>query len=177
MRSLPARLGDKRREWNDIENIREALMTIPRQPDTIPAEESEKQISPWRLDLAYACFAFLGLAVAAFASMTFADKENQAGYGMLSLTLVPPTLAAFVAGIVLTVKSWRHRPLVVLCLTTLLFVGVLVGAGVSDCCSEGASAKAIGATPWIYGAVAILVPLWWFIVGRWNNKDEPLLQP
>jgi cytochrome bd-type quinol oxidase subunit 2 len=119
-------------------------MTIPEDLDDFLVEESEKPKPRRRLDLAYACFAFLGLAVMAFASITFTENQNQAGYGMLSLTLVPPTLVAFVAGIVLTVKSWRHRPLVVLSFATLLFVGVLVGAGISDCCSEGASAKAIG---------------------------------
>jgi hypothetical protein len=39
----PRSLGDQRRERNDIENIWEALMTIPGQSNRIPVEESEKR--------------------------------------------------------------------------------------------------------------------------------------
>lgn len=153
-------------------------MTILGQSDPIPAEKSEKLKVRRRLDFAYACFVFLGLALMAITSIQFADKGNREGWGMLlGLSLPLPMLIAFVTAIVLTVKSRHHAPVVVLCLTTILYLGVTAALGLSDRCSEDACGQALDAAAWTYAAVATLVPAWWFTIGRWRNRDMPLTHP
>jgi hypothetical protein len=143
---------------------------IPGRLDAIPAEEPETKDLRVKLDFAYSCFAFLGLALMAINSIQFADKGNQEGWGMLlGLWLVLPMVFALLAASVLTVIARRHAPLVVLCITTFLYLGIAIAAGLSD--------RTLDALTWTYGAIVTLAPVWWFTVGRWRNNNKPLLQP
>ena len=150
-------------------------MTIRGQSDTIPTEELQKRGVRLQLDFAYACFAFLGLALMAIASIQFADRRSQEGLAMfLGLWLALPMLIAFVTSIVLAVKSRHHAPVVVLCLTTILYLVIAIATDLSDRCSHDACEQSLNALTWMYGAVATLVPAWWFTVGRWHHKKESL---
>jgi hypothetical protein len=97
---------------------RSSPTTIPEQADEVPAQGPARRDDFLRINAAFACYAFLGLSVAAFGIVgAFIKGQTQAGYGMLLfLTLPLPMLVAFVATIVLTVKSRRYRPFLVLCL-------------------------------------------------------------
>jgi len=155
-------------------------MTVPRQPDKdfflFPFLRRRVRL----LDGAYACYAFLGLAMMAFMAVstvtvsTIIERDYEEGSGMLVasiLSLMLPLPIVFVAAIVLTVRFRRHRALVVLCLTNILFFAA-IAIGIPDCCSEGASERAINAIGWICGAVVTLVPAWWFTMGRRRKGDK-----
>ena len=134
------------------------------------------------LNRAYGCFGFLGLAslpfgIAAllshFGLMNFDEGSNgftwTLVFGMfLGPLLLVGMLVASVSGIVLTVKFWRHSALVVLSLVSI----VCVGGGVTYISYSDApnlphyldNAVAIGAA--IYIAANVLIPAWWFAMGR-----------
>jgi len=138
-------------------------MTIPAQPDAIPAEESKNKEIRRQLDFAYACFALLGLTMLAYLAQTFVDTSNQGAYAMtVGLLLVLPSMIALVLAICLTVMRRRYRPIVVFCLLNLLLLALALGN------------DAMG---WVYGAVSVLVPAWWFTVGRWRDRANPLMHP
>lgn len=138
-------------------------MKIPEQLHASAAEEAKKKEVRRQLDFAYACFALLGLTMLAFEAEAFVDAKNQGAYAMtIGLLLLLPSMLAFVLAICLTVMRRRYRPIVVFCLLTMLLLALAIGSV---------------AMAWIYGAVSMLVPAWWFTVGRWRNTDTPLLQP
>ena len=58
-------------------------MTIPARSDEILAEEKKKQKGLRHLDLAYGCYAYIGLFIlAGVALVTLASNENREGYAM-----------------------------------------------------------------------------------------------
>lgn len=147
-------------------------MTIPGPSDEIAAHEMEGRKSLRRLDASYACYALVGLTVIAGMGVDLADKGNQEGYAMLvTLMLGPLALLAFVVAIVLTLMSRRHRPVVVLCLVTVLLLALKVAVDLSNCCSGGASEVVLDVVAWTYGALAVLVSAWWFMKGRRREKN------
>ena len=88
------------------------------------------------------------------------------------LLVLPGTLLpiALVAAIVMTVKLRHHRALVVLGLSTLILPLLIfsVGASSSDALSDYAMNVVLG----IYGAGAVLVPVWWFAIGRRRYRES-----
>ena len=131
------------------------------------AEASKKKEVLRQLDFAYACFALLGLAALAIAAEPFfVDSKSPgagAGYGFaVGMLLVLPSMLALVLAICLTVMRRRYRPIVVFCLLNLLLLALALG---ND------------AMLWIYGTVSMLVPVWWFAVGRWRDTDHRLMHP
>ncbi|PYT60098.1 MAG: hypothetical protein DMG35_12350 [Acidobacteria bacterium] len=134
-------------------------MKIPEQLHASAAEEAKKKEVRRQLDFAYACFALLGLTMLAFEAEAFVDAKNQGAYAMtIGLLLLLPSMLAFVLAICLTVMRRRYRPIVVFCLLTMLLLALAIGSV---------------AMAWIYGAVSMLVPAWWFTVGRWRNAIPP----
>jgi len=139
----------------------------PQKAAEIPASAAAKHDELLRINAAFACYAFLGLSVTAFGIVgAFLKGQEQAGYGMLLfLTLPLPMLAAFVATIVLTVKSRHYRPLLHLFLINILFITatVLVMWRQSP---EGASETPVDAVILSYGAFFTLTTVWWFTAGK-----------
>jgi hypothetical protein len=110
------------------------------------------------LDCAFGCFAFLGLTILAGMTQTFVEPGNRGAYAMMvGLLLFLPALIALVIAIPLTVMSRRYRPIVILCVVTLLLL------------AESLSHESAA---WICGAVAMLVPAWWFAAGRRRYKGQ-----
>ena len=144
-------------------------MTIPGQPHASPVDEAKNKEVRRQLDFAYACFALVGLAALAIAAGPFlVDMRSTgagAGYGFtVGMLLVLPSMLAFVVAICLTVMRRRYRPIVLFCMLNVVLLSLAL-------IWENDSML------WIYGTVSMLVPAWWFTVGRWRNKDKPLLQP
>jgi hypothetical protein len=117
-------------------------MTIPGQPEDIAAKEMYARKSLRLLNRAYVCYAFIGLTFLVFIAIVSAIPKGEAaeGYGMMMgmsvrVPLMLGSMIAFVAGIVLTLRlqdRWRlHRPLVVVCLTHILFLAGAIGIGSS----------------------------------------------
>lgn len=84
---------------------------------------------------------------------------------LLTLNLPLPMLVAFVATIVLTVKSRRYRPLPLLCLINILFLTAIVLVMWRQS-PEGASETPVDAAFFSYGAFFTLAAVWWFATGR-----------
>jgi hypothetical protein len=103
-----------------------------------------------RRDSAYACFGFCGAVVLAIEVSDFFD------FDLAPLGWVP--VVALFAALVLSAISWRHWPLLFLSVVSLIFAGIAVSDRVAPASSDLAA--------WIYGAIATLIPLWWFILGR-----------
>jgi peptidoglycan/LPS O-acetylase OafA/YrhL len=141
--------------------------------DEIVAEEKEKQKGLRRLDRAYACYAYVGLfaiALLAVVTVPVSTPDGREGYGMA--LVLPGTLLpiALVAAIVMTARLRHHRALVVLALFTLLLPLLIFAVGVSS--SEALSEDAMNLVLGIYGAGAVLVPVWWFAIGRRRYRES-----
>ena len=120
------------------------------------------------LNVAYACFAFCGLYVLT-ANMMDAGVGGQSAVliGFLLAGLGLPGVVVMVCGTVLAVSHRRHRPLLVLCLANALFVaGIIIALSLE----QEAFARVAS---WMYAAFTILVPLWWFVIGRTWNSTTP----
>jgi hypothetical protein len=159
-------------------------MTIPQPPDDIASGELDKQRSLRRLNRAYGCYAFIGVTILVFLAIASAIPEGEAaeGYGMMmgmsvGAPLMLGSIIAFVAGIVLTLglhDRWhRHRPLVIVCLTHVLFMAGAIGASSAIPDEPGRLLQyALYALVGIYIAIAVLVPGWWFTIGRRKYRDH-----
>jgi hypothetical protein len=135
-------------------------MTISGQPRAITTEEAKKKEVRRQLDFAYACFAFVGFTMLAIvAEPFFVDEKSPgagAGYGFLvGMGFVLPAMLALVLAICLTVMRRHHQPIVIFCMLNVLLLSLAIGW-------ENNSLR------WVYGTVSMLVPAWWFIVGRWR---------
>ena len=149
---------------------------MPEQPDEVAFQARERAKSLRRLDVAYGCYAYVGLfTLALMALLTLASKENLEGYAM-GLGGLPalPLPIVLVTAIVQSARLRRNRGLAVLGLSTLVLVGVFAVVGITDCCEEGASEYASYAVLGLYGAVATLVPAWWFAKGRRRYRETAL---
>jgi hypothetical protein len=155
----------ERKEW---------LMTIPGQLDEIVAEEKKKQKGLRDLDLAYGCYAYIGLFITGgVALVTLASKENREGYAMglggLPALLLP---VALVTALILSARLRHQRSLAVLGLSTLFLVGLAVAGAASNCCEEGVSEYASCVVVALWGAASILAPAWWVVVGRRRYRES-----
>ena len=144
-------------------------MKIPEQLHASAAEEAKKKEVRRQLDFAYACLAFVGFTMLAYvAEPFFVDAKSpgaEAGYSfVVGIGLVLPSMLALVLAICLTVMRRRHQPIVIFCMLNVLLLSLAL-------IWENNSMR------WVYGTVSMLVPAWWFTVGRWRNTDTPLLQP
>ncbi len=92
---------------------------------------------------------------------------------LLFLTLPLPMLVAFIATIVLTVKSRRYRPLLFLCPIHILFLTAIVLVMWSQS-PEGASETPVDAVILSYGAFFTLTAVWWFTAGRRRYRETAL---
>jgi hypothetical protein len=147
------------------------MMTIRGRSEAVVVNEKERLKLFRRLDRAYACYAYVGLfaiAMLAVVALPATDAARE-GYGMgliLPATLLP---FALVAAIVMTARLPHHRTLVVLGLSTLLLALFVFAVGVSS--SGDSSEYAMDIALGIYGAGAVLVPVWWFATGRRHHRE------
>ncbi len=145
-------------------------MTISGQPHAVTTEEAKKKEVRRQLDFAYACFAFMGFTMLAIvAEPFFVDEKDPTGSGegygfLVGMCLMLPSMLALVLAICLTVMRRRYQPIVIFCMLNVLLLSLAL-------IWENDSME------WVYGTVSMLVPAWWFTVGRWRNKDERLFQP
>jgi len=83
-------------------------MAGPSQSGPGTAPPGQKQKGLWRHGAAYACYGFVSLAAMLMGYVTtFVSGQDQEGNGFFFMMLVPPTLVALVAIIVLTAMIWR----------------------------------------------------------------------
>jgi hypothetical protein len=85
---------------------------------------------------------------------------------------VPLALVGFVAmvcGTVLALKVPRHPPLLALCLTNALFITADIAMLALEDPLNMNLEPVVKVASWIYVAPSILVPLWWFMIGRTNT--------
>ncbi len=139
-------------------------MTIPEQPHAIPAKEKEKKEVRRQLDFAYACFALLGFTMLAIAAEPFfVDMKSPgaaAGYGfVVGMGLGLPSMLALVLAICLTVMRRRHQPIVIFCMLNVLLLSLAL-------IWENDSME------WVYGTVSMLIPAWWFTMGRRRYRSK-----
>ncbi len=137
------------------------------------------------LDRAYGCFGFLGLASLAFGLSVLLSESSGLGgrltvlFGMLlPLALMLGMFAASVCGIVLTVKFRRHPALVVLSVVSIVCGGggmIYISHSVlPDLPHYLEYAPTIGVA--IYVAANVLIPAWWFAMGRRRYRSKALAQ-
>lgn len=115
----------------------------------------------WQFDLAYGCFTFCGLVALLIGLFTFMPFGFGAAGGFGYLLLIPLTamsLGAMLLGLIMAARLFRHRPLVVLALVSLLFVAEIV--------TEFGSVLLFNLAPLIYGLVACGFGGAWFFALR-----------
>lgn len=126
------------------------------------------------LSVAYACFAFCGLYVLAVDMLDAGFAKDISV--LIGFFLAPLGLAAFVVmvtGTVLALKVPRHRPLLVLCLANALFIAGVIALLAFEDTDDKTLVAVMKAASWIYSALSILVPLWWFVIGRSSTSTAP----
>lgn len=108
-------------------------------------------------DVAYACFMLCGLTalITSLVSMIPTDTGTAGAIGFL--VLVPLALASIAAlgcGIVMTVRLWRHTPLIALSAMSLLVV--------AEVATEYGSTAFYNTVPIVYGVGVIAISALWF---------------
>ncbi len=162
-------------------DLLEAILALLRALLKAVTEKSDDAL----LDRAYGCFGFLGLASLAFGlSVLLSESSGLAGgltvlFGMLlPLALMLGMFAASVCGIVLTVKFRRHPALVVLSVVSIVCVGgamvYMSHSVIPELPHYLEYAPTIGVA--IYVAANVLLPAWWFAMGRRRYRSNALAQ-
>jgi hypothetical protein len=119
------------------------------------------------LSVAYACFVFCGLYVLAGDMMEagFAgDISVFIGLWLAALGLAG--VVALVCGTVLALKAPRHPPLLALCLTNVVFIAAVIAMLAMEGPLKANLEPTVKVASWIYVALSILIPLWWFLIGK-----------
>ena len=116
-----------------------------------------------KYDFAYGCFLLCGVTVLSLIGLraSYTGAEWSGGAGGLLLIFLPVILAAGVAmlvGIVLSIRLWRHRPMIALAGMSFLFI--------TESLTEYGSATLQNAVSIAYGAGATAMSGLWFLVLR-----------
>ncbi len=118
-----------------------------------------------KLDLAYGCFAYCGLAAIAIGVMSWLPMDSGVA-GTLGLLLAVPmalaAIAAMLAGIVLSAMLWRHWPLPLLSALSLLLVAEIFG--------EFGPVELYNAAPLVYGAANLTLCGMW--LAKWRMRFQ-----
>jgi hypothetical protein len=75
-------------------------------------------------------------------------------------------VVALVCGTVLALKAPRHPPLLALCLTNVLFIAAVIAMLAMEGPLKANLEPTVKVASWIYLALSILIPLWWFLIGK-----------
>jgi hypothetical protein len=121
-----------------------------------------------KYDLAYGCFLLCGASALVIGVAGVIPMDSGAagvlGY-LVAIPLTLASLAALVAGIVLSLLLWRHWPLLLLSGMTILFVAEVI-AGVGP-------AAIYNAAPFLYGIGSLAICGIWFSVLRRKSFPTP----
>ena len=121
----------------------------------------------WQYDLAYGCFTFCGLVALLIGLFTFLPIGFDSAGGFGYLLLIPLTAMSFGAmllGLIMAARLFRHRPLALLALVSLLFVAEIV--------TEFGPVLLFNLAPLIYGLVACGFGGAWFFALRKRLRRE-----
>ncbi len=119
----------------------------------------------WQYDLAYGCFVFCGLVALLIGIFTFMPFGFGSAGGFGYLLLIPLTamsLGAMLLGLVFALRLYRHWPLALLALASLLFVAEIV--------TEFGSVFLFNIAPLIYGVLACGLGGNWFFALRKRGR-------
>ena len=114
-------------------------------------------------DLAYGCFLLWALTVLCISLIraSYTDAEWAGGAGGILLLLGPLILAsiiAMLAGILMTIRLWKHWPLMVIAGMTVLLI--------ADIFTEYGSVAFQNTVPIVYSVAASLMSGLWFLFLR-----------
>jgi hypothetical protein len=152
-------------------DLLEAIFALLRAVLKAVTEKSDDAL----LNRAYGCFGFLGLASLAFGLSVLLSESTSLGGGLtvlfgmlLPLALMLGMFAVSVCGIILTVKFRRHSALVLLSVVSIVCGGggifYISHSVLPDLPHDLEYAPTIGVA--IYIAANVLIPTWWFAMGR-----------
>ena len=134
-----------------------------------------KKRPPGRLgyDVAYGCFLLWALTVLLLGvtRASYTGAEWAGGGGGILLVLLPLILASFIAmlaGIVLSLRLWKHWPLLA------LSGGSVLELLVTEYFPQVGSAAFTRAVPIAYGVGAAAMSVWWFLRLRWLPVPPPV---
>lgn len=112
-------------------------------------------------DLAYGCFLLCGLMVLIISAMSAIPMDSGIAGGLGFLVAIPlflTSLVAMVSGLVLSVRLWKDRPLVILSGMSILFIAEFL--------TEYGSTAFYNAVPVVYGVGVVAISSVWFLVLR-----------
>ncbi len=115
----------------------------------------------WQYDVAYGCFAFCGLVALLIGLFTFLPFGFGAAGGFGYLLLIPLTamsLGAMLLGLIFAARLFRHWPLALLALVSLLFIAEIV--------TEFGPVLLFNLAPLAYGLVTCAFGIAWFLFRR-----------
>ena len=108
-------------------------------------------------DVAYGSFLFCGLVALLTSVLSYIPMDSGTAGGIGFLVLIPLALAslgAMAVGIVQAIRYYRHWPLIILSVLTLLFLAEIV--------TEYGSVKFYNMAPIIYGLCVCAICFAWF---------------
>jgi len=111
-------------------------------------------------DVAYGCFLFCGLVVLSISAVAYVPMGEGTAVFLL-FWAVPPFFVSFVCmliGIVLSVRLWQDRTLLILSVMSVLLIGVMI--------FEYGSSAFYNAVPVVYGIGVVTVSGVWFLILR-----------
>lgn len=115
----------------------------------------------WQYDLAYGCFTFCGLVALLIGLFTFLPFGFGSAGGFGYLLLIPLTamsLGAMLLGLIFALRLYRHWPLALLALASLLLIAEIV--------TEFGPVLLFNLAPLVYGLVACGFGGAWFFALR-----------
>jgi hypothetical protein len=127
-----------------------------------------------RYDLAYGCYLAWGSSVLAVAWIraSHSDEAWVRGAGAVLLLLLPLLLASFIAmlaGVVLSLRLRRHRPLAVLGAASALLIPTLF--------TDFGSTALHVTIDTVYGLGVAATCGWWFLAGRRQDPSDAPPEP
>jgi hypothetical protein len=112
-------------------------------------------------NIAYGSFLFCGVVVLLTAIISLIPMSAGTAGGIGFLVLIPLSvlsITALLIGIWYAVRLRHNIPLIMLAILSILFVVEVI--------TEFGSPLFYNSVNWIYGLIAIFLPLWWFFIKR-----------
>jgi hypothetical protein len=112
-------------------------------------------------DIAYSSFLICGVVVLLTAITSLIPMSTGTAGSIGFLILIPLSIISAIAllvGLLYAIRLRQHMPLTVLAILSVLFVVEVI--------SEFGPSLFYNSVNWIYGSIAIFMPLWWFFIKR-----------
>ena len=122
------------------------------------------------LNRAYTFFLIAGIGFVLAFSLIAQNRDNLILIGFFMFPIGLLVIAGLIAAVVMGLRHWRHRPLLLLAVSSLFVVPIGAIGPAGD--------PAVNFTMIAWGAFMVIVPAWWFAKGRRNylEKLSPLDQ-